>query len=101
MKREEAGGETAAISSVPAPHLPATPLPAPPTQLNPDLLLCPGAKIPFFLGLQAGLWEGTVSHAGTMQGICLLQLKWQFLRGKKESESEVLLHIQSPHLLIK
>lgn len=82
MKREEAGGETAAISSVPAPHLPATPLPAPQNQLSPDFLFCPGAKIPFsrergILGgggvawdLQAGLSEGAVSRGQCSVFVC-------------------------------
>lgn len=65
----------------------------------------PGPKSPF-PGRQGGLGfagraVGGSGVAGTMQRVCLLQLKWQFLRGKRESESEVLLHIQSLHLLIK
>lgn len=47
MKWEEAGGETAAIGSVPAPHLPATPLPGPQTDLNPSFLLSPRAETSF------------------------------------------------------
>lgn len=66
MKREEAGGETAAMGSVPAPHLPATPLPAPQTQHNPNLLLFHAAKKPLFPG--AGMLGG--DGMGLAAGIC-------------------------------
>lgn len=106
MKREEAGGETAVISSIHTSHLPTTPLPALQTQLSPSFLPCPGAKISF--SWAAG-WPG-ICRQSCWREPCrgdnaawffLLQLEWQFLGAKKESESEVLLHIQLLHLLIK
>lgn len=103
MKREEAGGEPAVISSVPTSHLPTTPLPAPQTQPSPDFLPCPGAKIPFSWVAQ---WAG-ICRQGCWRELCrednaaclFATARMAVLRRKKKSE--VLLHIQSPHLLIK
>jgi len=128
MKREEAGGETAAIGSVPAPHLPATPLPAPQTRLNSNFLLFPGGvRNPLFpreRGCSAvagrgrqraggGGFAGRALRGGRRESCrgdnaaCLFAtakmavLKGKGKEGKKKKEREVLLHIQSPHLLIE
>lgn len=49
--------------------------------------------------MQAELSEGAVSWGQC--SMFFFATEWQFLGAKKESESEVLLHIQLLHLLIK